>query len=266
MSRDGEPVEAYLDELLARLHGRPRDVRRVLRETEDHLYAEAEALAAAGADPVDAEREAVTRFGSPATVAHGLNRALPITARGGAMRALCVQLLALAGIGLVAVGVSGLVEAAWARLWGLASVVADPPGTQYSATACHHWESLHPHAATCAQAYIAEAMSDGLFQRGVAGLAGIGVLAVWFLVRRRRRLPLLDPLTALVPVVLGVAAFCVAAVLFAGLAADRYRMAGGDGAGQWSSAGVVAAVGAIAYGVLFVRSARRRRPAEPGWA
>ncbi|MGH3745728.1 MAG: permease prefix domain 1-containing protein [Mycobacteriales bacterium] len=259
MSDPDGPIESYLDDLLARLDGRPRDVRRALHEAEDHLYAHADAAVRAGADPGDAEADAVARFGPPATVARSLNAALPLTARHGLIRTLAVQLTALAGVGLVAIGISGLVEALLARIWGEASVVADPPGTRYSATACHYWESLHPHAATCAQAYVAESMADGLFQRYAAGILGLAVLLVWIAVRRRLRRPVVRPLTDMVPAVLGAAAFCVAAVIFAGLAVHRLRLASGDGAGQWLSAAAVATIVGIGYAALSLRSVRDAR-------
>jgi hypothetical protein len=253
MNDSDGPIESYLDELLARLHGRPRDVRRALHEVEDHLYTHAEAAAAAGADPADAEADAIATFGSASAVARGFNTALPVSARGGLLRALAVQLTALAGIGLVAIGVSGLVEGAMARIWGQVFTVADPPGTRYSAAACRYWESIHPHAATCAQAYVAESLGDGLFQRYAAGLLGVVVLLTWTFLRRRRRLPIIGPLTATVPTALGATAFGVAAAIFAALAGDRWHLAADYGAGQWLSAAVVAAVIAAGYAGAFLR-------------
>lgn len=250
------PIEPYLDELLERLHGRPRDVRRALHEAEDHLYTHADAAAAAGMDRAEAEAEAIARFGSPGAVARGFNTALPLGARIGLVRALAAQLIALAGIGLVAIGISGLLEGAIARIWGQTFAVADPPGTLHSATACRYWESIHPHATTCAQAYVAESMSDGLLQRYAAGLLGLVVLLVWTFVRRRRRLPLIAPLTGVVPAAFGMAAFGVSAAIFAALAGDRIRVSAGNGAGQWLSAAAVATVAAIGYAWVFLRTSR----------
>jgi hypothetical protein len=257
MTHGDGPIEAYLDELLGRLRGEPRDIRRALCEAEDHLYAIAHAEVAAGADQHNAETKAIAQFGAAGTVANALNSGLPLAARTGP-RSLPSQLTAVVGVGLVAIGLSGFLEQAMTWIWGSRFTFADPAGTRYPASACQHWESLHPHAATCMQAYVAESMADGLAQRYLAGLAGIAVLLTLVLIRRRRGQALAGSFGGVIPALLGTAAFGVAAVIFAALGADRLRVAAGNGAGQWLSAAVISAACAIGYLWVVTRLARRK--------
>lgn len=63
------PTEAYLAAFAARLAVSPRRRRRVQAEAADHLRDVAEALAASGVPGIEAEREALERFGDPETAA-----------------------------------------------------------------------------------------------------------------------------------------------------------------------------------------------------
>lgn len=65
------PIADYLDELGALLRITRR--RRILGEVRAHLVDAASAAEARGAEPLDAERDAVRRFGSPLRVAHQFN-------------------------------------------------------------------------------------------------------------------------------------------------------------------------------------------------
>ncbi len=60
-----ELIEAYLDELLLALRGRPRDARRLLAEAEGHLRESVAAGAAAWLGRAAAAEEAIRRFGPP---------------------------------------------------------------------------------------------------------------------------------------------------------------------------------------------------------
>lgn len=66
MSTD-EPIEQYLDALYVELRTDPRtdprSARRLLDEAADHLHGAAAELEATGMDRLEAEREAVRRFG-----------------------------------------------------------------------------------------------------------------------------------------------------------------------------------------------------------
>jgi uncharacterized membrane protein len=64
------PVEAYLDRLDHELRVRRAPRRRLLAEAEDHLRSTAEELVPQGRSAVDAELEAIERFGEAPEVAH----------------------------------------------------------------------------------------------------------------------------------------------------------------------------------------------------
>ncbi len=65
MTGDRDLVQRYLDELALRLQGPAAHIRRVLAETEAHLYDASDAQLSAADDLQAAQAEAVRRFGSP---------------------------------------------------------------------------------------------------------------------------------------------------------------------------------------------------------
>src|SRR5581483_7206706 len=107
-------------------------------------------------------RQAVESFGPAPLVANkarAARRIGPAAAAGVA----AWSGIALAGIGLVAVGVSGVL----AELFNLVAgqrFVGDPPQT-YSAGSCHHFLALHPAAANCAAAAMFENSHDAVALR-----------------------------------------------------------------------------------------------------
>jgi hypothetical protein len=263
MTSDDSPVEIYLDALLDRLRGEPREIRRALSEAEDHLYSAVTEATQSGTERHQAETDAVAAFGTSAVVAAAFNSAGPSTSGPRMWRALAGQLTTLAGIGLVAIGLSGGLERAMTAAWGRVFVFADPTGTQYPASACRYWESIHPHATGCTQAAIAESMADGLVQRYAAGVIGVVILLLVAAIGRRQGTSLAGALAAPVPIVIGAASFTVAAVVFVALGLDRIRIANGNGAGQWLSAAVLSVMFAAAYLTLFWQRARHR--GVPTW-
>jgi hypothetical protein len=64
------PIEAYLDRLDRELRARRAPRRRLLAEAEDHLRSTTEELVGGARAAVDAEREAIERFGAAPEVAH----------------------------------------------------------------------------------------------------------------------------------------------------------------------------------------------------
>src|SRR5665213_1721292 len=88
------------------------------------------------ADPnlATAARAAVARFGSAERVAQMWTASAPPKPMPPVkvmLRRAATQLALLAGVGLVAIGVSGLIARAMTSLWGLRFMFADPPGTTY---------------------------------------------------------------------------------------------------------------------------------------
>jgi len=260
MNERSDIIETYLDDLLAGLVGEAGAVRRMLTETETHLYSGVEQAVARGVERDDAARAAVARFGPAERVAKLWTASAPpkpMPPLTVMLRRAATQLAPLAGVGLVAIGISGLIARAMTSLWGLRFMFADPPGTTYPASSCSYWMSLHPHAATCANAYLAESLADGLNARYAAGFLGVVVLAVIALRRRLRHTPLISPpmpSTALS----AVALFGAATIALAALAADAIRVSHGNGAGKWLSAAVVALIVCVSYGFAYLRSTRRR--------
>ena len=260
MNERSDIIETYLDDLLAGLAGEAGAVRRMLAETEAHLYSDVEQAVAAGLERDDAARAAVARFGSAERVAQMWTASAPPKPMPPVkvmLRRAATQLAPLAGVGLVAIGVSGLIARAMTSLWGLRFMFADPPGTTYPASSCSYWMSLHPHAPTCTSAFLAESLADGLNARYAAGVLGLVVLAVIAARRRLRHAPVISqptPSTALI----AVAIFGAATVALASLAADAMRVSHGNGAGKWLSAAVVALIVSASYALAYLRSTRQR--------
>jgi hypothetical protein len=260
MNERSDIIESYLDDLLAGLGGEAGAARRMLAETEAHLYADFDEAVARGVERDDAARAAIARFGPVARVAQVWSAGAPpkpIPPLSTMLRRATTQLAPLLGVGLVAIGISGLVARAMTSLWGLRFMFADPPGTIYPASSCRYWMSLHPRAATCTSAYLAESLADGLNARYAAGVLGLLVLAVIAVRRWRRRMPLVSrplPSTALIAIVV----FCAATIALAALAADAITVSHGNGAGKWLSAAVVALLVAVGYGFAYLRSIRGR--------
>jgi hypothetical protein len=68
------PIEDYLDELLRRTRADARTTRRLLDEAGDHLHTTASELEAGGLARLDAEAEAVRRYGPVAPIVRATGR------------------------------------------------------------------------------------------------------------------------------------------------------------------------------------------------
>jgi hypothetical protein len=108
------PVEDYLDELLRRTHADRRTTRRLLDEANDHLAAATADLMAAGMPRVDAESEAVRRFGTAADLARASWR----RSFGALILETLRAAVLLGACGLIAVGLSGGVVAVMNLVFG----------------------------------------------------------------------------------------------------------------------------------------------------
>lgn len=252
-----ELVERYLDELYDALRGPARHARRVLAETEAHLHDAVDARVAAGATPADAERSAIADFGPVADFARACNR---VSARERALALLAdlrIPAIFLVGVGFFAIGLSGAIDRVLTSAFGAQFVFGDPPGTRYSAADCQHWMSLHPQAATCTQAYLAEARDDGLAQRFVIGVVGVLILValLWWSRLRTRALRVPVPLVSAV----AAAAFGTAGVALTGYGVNRAVNFGSHGPGDFLSAGGVCVAFAAVAAVVFARTWEARR-------
>jgi hypothetical protein len=246
-----DPIETYLDELLAGLRGTARDVRHTVAECETHLRERAEALEASGVSPREAASQAVTDFGDVATITADFNRAH----RRGAARALlpaaAFQTARLGAAGLIAIGISGMIAWVWTFVAGTSAVFADTPGTHYDPASCAHYLAVQTSARTCAAAALLEGRDDALTQRWAAGVLGVLLLLVTLWWRRRSAAA---PADLRAPAALvGVVVFAAAGVGLTGYGIDRAVI--NTGSGQWISAGAVALAFAAAYLIVLWRRA-----------
>lgn len=247
-------IDDFLDELLSRLRGAPSDVRRILQETQAHLDDAVAAGITEGLSRSDAERRAVEQFGPARALARECNRSAPGAANP--LRVLMQQLVALAIVGMISIGVSGLLAIAMIVVAGKRFVFGDAPGTTYSAADCQHWLAVQPQAHTCAQAALAEAVADGLLQRIAVGVLGLLLLAAWWAGRRRIAATVRQCLTSPFAALVGTGAFGSAAGFLIGMAIDATSLQAGNGAGRWLSGGIVALVAAAIFGIVLFNRIR----------
>jgi len=261
----GDRIGGYLDQLLLELRGRATDVRRVLAETEEHLRDATADGVAAGLSPDEAEAQAISRFGSPRTVAR---RFAPPRLRlpRPALAEMASAIVLLLAIGLLAIGASGLLSVAFRATLGDRFVAADLPGVTYTAARCRDFQEYHPEQPTCDRAAAAHHADEVETYRIAAGVLGAVVLAGWWLLGRRHRG---DPSVAWLPdemvplvglIVFGGAALGLGVEATNALALD----AGNGGAGQWLSAAVVSLVVALAFGREVLRALSVRSAAVAG--
>ncbi len=267
MSNPGDLIEQYLSELRASLELAPADAGLVVAEAEDHLRETVACGLATGMTEHEAQLAAISAFGSvPAVV--GAHAARPADfIRGRTPAAILGDLVLagwrLAGTGLVAIGISGLVVAVMNHVLGRAFTGQAPAGVSFHRADCAYWMSLWPGARTCAMAHTLEASSDAVVLRAGAGVIGVALLVAYGLVRylqrRRGRGPvvvLAGYFPLLAAGVFGTGALGLALAQLTGFAINQ-------GPGTYLSGALVAAAAAAWYG-------RQARPAiqhlKHGWA
>lgn len=178
---DGDPIRRYLSQLRAGLPA--RDTERILAEAEDHLRETATAGLAVGLTEAQAQEAAISSFGSVRAVvrAHSIRPGNLVRGRTRmqVLGDLILSAWKLGGIGLTAIGVSGLVVALMNVTLGRSFVGQVQPGVTFSRASCVYWMAAWTHAHTCAQAAMLEASSDAVILRGAAGVLGLAVLATY---------------------------------------------------------------------------------------
>jgi MYXO-CTERM domain-containing protein len=228
------PLDDYLDDLLRRTRADARTTRRLLDEASDHLHATAAALEAGGMSRRDAETEAVRRFGPVKPIARATFRRSFIALVLETLRAA----LFLAGCGLVAVGISGLVVLVM-NLWFGRSFVG---GVSVF--------GMHGPS-------VAEAADDAVVLRVIAGLVGLLALLGYLVWRRRTNATPVLP-AGLVDA-LGAAAFAAATAGLVIASADQANLTGSSGVG-FPLSGALVALPATVY--FCVRAARALLPSR----
>jgi hypothetical protein len=250
-------IESYLDRLLGHLRGSAHDVRRILSEAEEHLRDATTELVAAGASEEEAQRRAIQRFGNPRTVARRFSARLAPVPPAAVAAELARAAVLLGGVGLVAIGVSGLLAELLGRLLGAGFMAGDLPGMTYTPQRCAEFLEYFPDAGGCEQAAAMHHWGEVVEYRVAVGVLGLAVLGGYLLWRRGRRD---EPPRYLGALPDGLAA-TVATSLY-GLAATVLALEGlnallaghGSGAGQWLSAAAVALAMAVGYGISLWRA------------
>jgi hypothetical protein len=159
----------------------------------------------------------------------------------------------LGGIGLVAVGLSGVLAAGAGITFGKSWVAGDPPSVHYSASRCADFLEYAPHARSCELAATEHHFGEIVDYRIAAGLLGALVLGTCaLLIRRRRRLFRVDRLPLAFDATVAAILFGAAATFLVGYGLDQQRL-GYQGAGFYLSGGVVALAAATLASVRFVR-------------
>jgi hypothetical protein len=230
------PIEDYLDELLRRTRSDARTTRRLLDEASDHLHATSAELVNDGMSAQAAEIEAVRRFGPVTPIVHATSRRSFLTLVVETMRGA----LFLAGCGLVAVGISGLVALVM-NVWAGRSFVGG--ATVFAGQGPS----------------VQEVADDAVVLRVIAGLVGLLLLLGYLAWRRYTDTPPLLP-PGLIDA-LGAAAFAAATAGLAIVSADQAAQTGTPGVG-FPLSGALVALPATVY--FCARASRALLPSPTG--
>ena len=247
-----DAIDDYLDRLADRVLPGGASFRRVVAEYEAHLRESAYTLNRGGLDERAAAQVAIDRFGSVETVAAAL-RPSPMRVARQAARMLWM----LAGIGMVAVGASGLLAWLLRATTGARFVAGDSVGSTYTPARCADFLEYYPRAGSCATAAALHHADEVVATRLFAGMVGVVILAFYAWYRRGHRGDEVALPAAAAPMVAAVL-FGVAAglLLLDSLALTAGELANGEataGIGDPLSAGVVALGAALLAMVATLR-------------
>jgi hypothetical protein len=171
------------------------------------------------------------------------------------VRSLAWRLSFLAGVGLIAIGVSGLLALSMRAAFGPAFVAGDPQGVTYTASRCADFLEYHPEAGGCEAAASDHHADEVVWYRIAAGLMGALLLGARWVLARRRPGWWSAPIPAAVAPAIGAAMFGAAAL---GLGAQGIGVlafeGGSHGPGQWISAGAVSLVVCVAFAASLWRA------------
>jgi hypothetical protein len=258
MSGPRDLIEDYLSELRAGLQLGPAEAELVVAEAEDHLRETAACGLATGMTPRAAQLAAISAFGPVKAVVHAHASRPDGFIRGRTPAAILGDLTLagwrLAGTGLAAVGLSGLVVLLINLVFGRAFTAQAPSGVSFGRADCAYWAGLWPGAHSCAAAHMLEASSDAVVLRAGAGMLGVALLVAYGVVRYLQRQRGRGPVVVLG----GYFPLLAAAVFSAGALGLALAQITGftvrQGPGTYLSGAIVAAAAALWYG-------RRARPA-----
>jgi hypothetical protein len=246
-----EPIAEYLDQLRVGLRVARGEADLIVAEAEDHLREMTASGMAIGMTELEAQQAAISAFGSVRAVvrAHAEEPGHLVKGRSAAdvIVDLCLAAWKLGGIGLTAVGASGLVVLVMNLTVGRAFTGRPPAGVTFPRDACAYWLAGWPGAHTCAQAAMLEASSDAVTLRIGAGIMGVALLEAYaivrYLMRRHGRGSAVlraGYFPALAASVFGGGALALALAQLTGFTVTA-------GPGHYLSGAIVAAVVAVAY-------------------
>lgn len=175
---------------------------------------------------------------------------------GATARAIAKTCVFLFGVGMLAIGASGVLALSFRAVFGDRFVAGDSIGVIYTASRCADFLEYAPDAVTCEAAASEHHAGEVVDLRIGAGMLGAVVLVGRWLVRRRgipkgppAQLP--DGFVATI----GASLFGAAAVLLGGEGLGVLVFEGpSHGPGQWISAGLVSLVVFAAFAHLLWRT------------
>jgi hypothetical protein len=247
-----EPIDQYLAQLRAGLRVPSREAELILAEAEDHLRETAAAGLATGMTEREAQEAAISSFGSVHAVitAHAARPGNLVKGRTAAavLGDLFLAAWKLGGIGLTAIGASGVVVALMNATLGRPFVGQAPAGVAFTKAQCGYWLAGWPGAHNCATAAMLEASSDAVILRAGAGVFGLALLLAYALVRHVQRERGQGPAALLAGYFPALAA-CVFGAGGLGLVlAQLTGFTVTAGPGSYLSGAIVALVLAVCYG------------------
>jgi hypothetical protein len=253
-----DPIGQYLAALRARLRVAPGEAELIVAEADDHLRETVAAGLAAGMTEREAQEAAISAFGSVQAVVRAHESTPGNLVKGRTAAAVLGDMFLaawkLAGVGLVALGASGVVVALMNVTAGRVFTGQAPAGVGFPKADCAYWMRAWPTAPTCGAAHMLEASSDAVVPRIGAGIVGVALFEAYVIARylmRRRGLGPAVLLAGYFPVlaacVFGAGALCLGLAQLTGFTVS-------EGPGSYLSGAIVAAAVALGYGV-------RARPA-----
>jgi hypothetical protein len=251
------PIELFLDDLVTASGAMaPRDLRRLLTESEAHLRDDADAGIQRGIAQYDAEAGSVARFGAAHAIA-AADRDRSIAPISRILKQVLFGAVQLASIGAIAVGVSGVIAWIIRVIGGARAVIDVAPDRVLSPSDCARWLANTPGAASCRTAAIDDWAAETVFYRLGLGLMGlIALVALKFVTARRPNIIRESRLMQVVTDTVAVTAFGAAGIGTLAFGLSAVATQSGHGFGQWLSAAPVALALAVIFGLRLVSDLR----------